>query len=404
MNENLNLVEILKDCPIGTKLYSPVMGEVVFEGINDNEEEYPIIVKSSEGAFLEEEEISGSFTSDGKVFSYYKGGECALFPSKDQRDWGKFKVKKPKFDPKTLLPFDKVLARLDDQMPWYCELISFIEKDTNWIRCCGAYYKYCVPYNEETKYLVGTKEEAPEFYRYWEDAIDNNEIIKAFIDTNYKIKGSYIINGNIVDVEGKVRVKNHKIKSLTNGLFSFGVVDGSFYCSNCNSLKTLEGAPEKVGGSFSCSGCDSLKTLEGAPEKVDGNFYCDYCISLTTLKGAPREVGKGFKCTYCESLKTLEGAPEKVDRSFSCSNNNLLKTLKGAPKKVGGYFYCGYCNALTSLEGSPREVGENFYCDYCNSLTTLKGAPAKIGGDFYCSQCPSLTTLEGAPKNVKIIK
>ena len=28
MNENLNLVEILKDCPEGTKLYSTVFGEV----------------------------------------------------------------------------------------------------------------------------------------------------------------------------------------------------------------------------------------------------------------------------------------------------------------------------------------------------------------------------------------
>ena len=35
MNENLNLVEILKDCPEGTKLYSTVFGEVEFESIND---------------------------------------------------------------------------------------------------------------------------------------------------------------------------------------------------------------------------------------------------------------------------------------------------------------------------------------------------------------------------------
>ena len=30
-------------------------------------------------------------------------------------------------------------------------------------------YKYCIPYNDDTKHLVGTFEEAPEFYRYWED-------------------------------------------------------------------------------------------------------------------------------------------------------------------------------------------------------------------------------------------
>ena len=30
-------------------------------------------------------------------------------------------------------------------------------------------YRHCIPYNDETKHLVGTTEEAPEFYRYWED-------------------------------------------------------------------------------------------------------------------------------------------------------------------------------------------------------------------------------------------
>ena len=35
MNENLNLVEILKDCPIGTKLYSTIHGDVKLELIDD---------------------------------------------------------------------------------------------------------------------------------------------------------------------------------------------------------------------------------------------------------------------------------------------------------------------------------------------------------------------------------
>lgn len=76
--------------------------------------------------------------------------------------------KKEVFDPKTLKPFDKVLARLNKQGIWYCELLSFVEGDTNLVKCCGAYYQYCIPYNEDTKHLVGTTEEAPEFYRYWE--------------------------------------------------------------------------------------------------------------------------------------------------------------------------------------------------------------------------------------------
>ena len=34
MNENINLCKILKDCQKGTKLYSPVIGKVIFEGVD----------------------------------------------------------------------------------------------------------------------------------------------------------------------------------------------------------------------------------------------------------------------------------------------------------------------------------------------------------------------------------
>ena len=86
MNENLNLVEILKDCPEGTKLYSPVFGEVEFESINDIIG--PIVVTTNTGN-------AECFTTDGKMHTYYNG-ECLLFPSRNQRDWSKFKIKKQK--------------------------------------------------------------------------------------------------------------------------------------------------------------------------------------------------------------------------------------------------------------------------------------------------------------------
>lgn len=73
-----------------------------------------------------------------------------------------------KFDPKTLQPYDKVIARLHQGI-WCCELFSFIEESTNLIKCCGAYYTRCVPYNDDTKHLIGTTNEAPEYYRYWEN-------------------------------------------------------------------------------------------------------------------------------------------------------------------------------------------------------------------------------------------
>lgn len=96
-----------------------------------------------------------------------------LFPSKNQRDWSKFKVKKPKFDPKTLQPFDKVLVRDSNECQWRCAFYSHKREDYDspykYVATSSIGSIYCIPYNEETKHLVGTVDEAPEYYRYWED-------------------------------------------------------------------------------------------------------------------------------------------------------------------------------------------------------------------------------------------
>lgn len=163
MNENLNLVEILKDCPKGTKLYSPIYGDVELEEVYINDDKsYPIRVKISKNTF-------NSFSEDGRNYREYNG-ECMLFPSKDNRDWSKFKPKQPKFNPNTLNPFDKVLAR-NDMEDWSCVFFSHIVRDEEtYPYACGYdLFTQCIPYNEETKSLAGTNKEAPEFYRYWEE-------------------------------------------------------------------------------------------------------------------------------------------------------------------------------------------------------------------------------------------
>lgn len=77
--------------------------------------------------------------------------------------------KKEKFNPKTLKPFDKVIGRDCAGRIWDCDFFSHIGLDIYPYRCVGNFYKCCIPYNDETKHLVGTTEEAPEYYRYWED-------------------------------------------------------------------------------------------------------------------------------------------------------------------------------------------------------------------------------------------
>lgn len=171
MNENIDLTKILKDCPKGTKLYSIIYGEVEFDRIEEGCT-FSITFVTKNGG-------KSTVTSDGKHYNYCDG-DCTLFPSKDQRDWSKFttpRCKKERFDPHTLQKFDKVLIKHDDDITWhvamFSHLITLYNDVTNVNRLVSATIypttKFCVPYNNETKHLIGTNQEAPEYYRYWED-------------------------------------------------------------------------------------------------------------------------------------------------------------------------------------------------------------------------------------------
>ena len=163
MNKNLNLVEILKGCPRGTKFYSSVFGEVELEEIKKG---YllPIVLRCPGGD-------SVCIVADGRLFPSYEG-ECIIFPSKDQRSWAKFerfwdKPKVEKFDVNTLQPFDKILARDYQDELWSVELFS--HKTGNIVRGLCHNWCYAIPFNENTKHLIGTREDCPDYYKWWEE-------------------------------------------------------------------------------------------------------------------------------------------------------------------------------------------------------------------------------------------
>ena len=165
MNENIDLTKILKDCPKGTKLYSTIHGEVTLIDSNDTSQHYPISVR------LNDKKVE-IFTYEGKLLNKFDG-ECILFPSKDQRDWSKFTApwyKREKSDPKTLKAFDRVLVRNYKTTKWRCDHVSHFDGD-NYNPCIASCcsYTFCIPYNDGTKHLLGTTEDAPDFYKYWED-------------------------------------------------------------------------------------------------------------------------------------------------------------------------------------------------------------------------------------------
>ena len=80
----MNIAEILKHCPKGTKLYSLVDGEVTLENIISIGQ-YTIEVATNDGDIK-------YYTKDGSYFTNRPNGECVLFPSKEQRDWSKFNM------------------------------------------------------------------------------------------------------------------------------------------------------------------------------------------------------------------------------------------------------------------------------------------------------------------------
>ena len=167
MNKNIDLTKILKDCPKGFVLYSSIHGKVLFYQIDEYNLDYPIECRDYKGDYI-------SFSKEGYLHNEYSDVECVLVPSKDQRDWSKFTApwyKKEKFDPKTLQPYDKVLVRDSRSDKWRCQLFSHILKDDDYFcACIYSSYRYgnCIPYNDDTKHLIGTTNEVNEFYRYWE--------------------------------------------------------------------------------------------------------------------------------------------------------------------------------------------------------------------------------------------
>lgn len=233
MENKINIAEILRDMPKGTKLYSPLFGKCECIGVDHSE--YPIIIKAQ----MKDGTAVNGFTKDGRYFNGFEDTRCLLFPSAKMRDWSKFfkrgdivynphsqmyavfecwanddytefnttinyykdhtfgeeevcntecfvkandeqrtlfiaaaeKHYGGKYNPETLQvepvkvvkpkcsfkPFDKVLARCNEDRVWRCELFSHyntFNKQFPYV-CLSSVYKYCIPY-EGNQHLLGT--------------------------------------------------------------------------------------------------------------------------------------------------------------------------------------------------------------------------------------------------------
>ena len=81
METNINIVEILKDKPLGTKLWTDMFGEVT---LSDVDRVFDVFQVKHHGR-------ETSFKKDGSIC---KEGTLCIYPSKLMRDWSKFAWKK----------------------------------------------------------------------------------------------------------------------------------------------------------------------------------------------------------------------------------------------------------------------------------------------------------------------
>lgn len=137
MNENLNLVEIFKNVPIGTELWSYACGTCYFQQIVKYTD-YPIICKTvnKDGKVI----IIG-FTKDGRIDISYDNGKCVLFPSEQNHDWSTFKIPNPHkhFEPYQKVLVKELVGRHCEKAVWLATEYSHYDEDLKQHYCAHAY-------------------------------------------------------------------------------------------------------------------------------------------------------------------------------------------------------------------------------------------------------------------------
>ena len=115
----MNIVEILKNIPKGTRLWSPVCGDCILDKIETTD----TTINYAIHCLTVNDHTPVHFAANGKYTLCFDDGECMLFPSKENRDWSTFKVPKKH---KEFKPFERVLVRewCDCKSVWTASLYS----------------------------------------------------------------------------------------------------------------------------------------------------------------------------------------------------------------------------------------------------------------------------------------
>ena len=119
---------------------------------------YPVVALIENGSGYEQ------------ISTFSKNGEYAVNESsRSDLFFAPEKDKEQRFDPKTFQPFGKVLTRCDDSEKWDIDLFGYFDNLYKGVCCLDAYLQMCIPYNDETKHLLGTTNDCPDYYKWWEE-------------------------------------------------------------------------------------------------------------------------------------------------------------------------------------------------------------------------------------------
>lgn len=208
--EKINIAELLKDCPSGMELDCVMYDNLYFDLVNNRYNDTISCYTLIDGI-----KTSITFTKYG-TYNSFAGAKCVIFP-KGKTTWEgfvppcKFKVgdkitDKNKFiyritevtdkgyklhdlkttfitfeeadlyfvkvvdifDINTLKPFDKVLVRDNNEQLWVADLFGFHDDRMVYkFMCVGHNVNQCIPYNDDTKHLLGTTNDCDEYYKNW---------------------------------------------------------------------------------------------------------------------------------------------------------------------------------------------------------------------------------------------
>ena len=114
--------------------------------------------------------ITIGYLTDNEYYDEIGRNISNILSIKNQDNW---KLVHSKFDITTLIPFEsKVLVRGCNSQEWVGEIFTRYNNkvfdNCNFVTLGGICWKQCIPYNDETKHLLGNTSDCDEYYKTWE--------------------------------------------------------------------------------------------------------------------------------------------------------------------------------------------------------------------------------------------